>query len=381
MLRRLWARCRDRVDLTLAVVLVAVGQADAWLGWDDGDNGLSVHHERPVSALLFVLTTAPVAWRRSRPLPALGVCLVGGVLAAAAVGQAPFVAGLVPVLILVYAVAAYGRSDGEQWLGLGLAAVAAVATCALVPKLWTLSTVTFNLAVIAALWLVGRLVHSRGRRVDVLERSRAAALAEERKRIARELHDIVAHSVSMMVVQSGAAEQLLADDPDAARDALATIRRTGRDALHELRLLLGLLREDGDDETVPQPALADLEQLIASMRGAGLQIAFDPTNVEDGIPPGVGLTAYRVVQESLVNALKHAPGARVAVRLRLAAQALEIVVADDGGAGASAGPPPAGGHGLIGMQERVLLYGGRFDAGPADGGFRVEASIPVEVQV
>lgn len=366
--------------MMLAAVLVAVGQADAWVGWNDGDNGLSVHHDRPLAALLLVLTTAPVAWRRSRPLPALAVCLAGSVLAAAFVGQAPFVAGLVPVLLLVYGVAAYAQSDAQQWLGLALTALATLATCALVPKLWTLSTITFNLAVIVALWLVGRLVHARGRRVDVLESSRAAALAEERKRIARELHDIVAHSVSMMVVQSGAAEQLLTDDLDAVRDALTTIRRTGRDALHELRLLLDLLREDGDDETAPQPTLADIEQLVASMIGAGLSVELDATDVEDGIPPGVGLTAYRVVQESLVNALKHAPGARVAVRLRLVAQALEIVVTDDGGAGSSVRQHPAGGHGLIGMHERVLLYGGRFDAGPVDGGFRVDASIPVEVR-
>jgi signal transduction histidine kinase len=369
---------RRGADFALALVLVLVGQLDTWLGWDDGNNGLSVHHDRPLCALLFLLTTAPVAWRRTRPLPALAVCLLGSILAAALVKQAPFVAGLVPVVFLVYAVAAYGRSDGEQWWGLALAAAATIATCALIPKLWTTSTVSFDLAVTGSLWLVGRLVHARGRRVDVLERSRAKALAEERRRIARELHDIVAHSVSVMVLQSGAAEQLLVDNPDGARDALGTIRRTGRDALHELRLLLSLLREDGNDDTAPQPTLANVEQLVASMRESGLDVALDATGVADGIPPGVGLAAYRVVQESLVNALKHAPGARVLVRLRLVSQALEILVSDNGGIGSSANQHLIGGHGLIGMRERVSLYGGRIEARHIDGGFRVEASIPIE---
>jgi signal transduction histidine kinase len=366
------------LDAGLAALLVAVGQADAWLGWDDGDNGLAVHHDRALSALLLALTRAPVAWRRSRPLPALAVSLSGAVLAGGLVGQAPFVAGLVPVLFLVYATAAYGRSDGEQWLGLALAALGAVLTCELVPTLRTFSTVTFNLAVIAALWLVGRLVHARGRRVDVLERSRETALAEERKRIARELHDIVAHSVSTMVIQAGAAEQLIADDPAGARGALMTIRRTGRDALHELRRLLDLLREHDDAEIAPPPTLAGIEQLITGVRDAGLSVELDASSAQHGIPAGVGLTAYRVVQESLVNALKHAPGAHVVVQLRLAAHALEILVSDDGGTGDPGGAPHDAGHGLVGMRERVQLYGGRLDAYPVDVGFRVNASIPVE---
>jgi signal transduction histidine kinase len=377
MRQRLRSLDRRALDAALAAVLVAVGQADAWAGWHDGDNGVAVHGSRGSSAVLLLLITAPVAWRRVRPLPALAVCLAGAVLAAWFVGQAPFVAGLVPVLFLVYSVAAYGRGDREQWLGLALAVVATGATCRLAATLWTFSTVTFNVAVIVALWLVGRLVHARGRRVDVLERSRAAAIADERKRIARELHDIVAHSVSMMVVQTGAAEQLLARDPDAARAALGTIRHTGRDALHELRRLLDLLREDGDDATAPQPTLADIEQLVDGVRGAGLSVELDADGAGVGIPAGVGLTAYRVVQESLVNALKHAPGARVVVRLRASAEHVDITVEDDGPA-VHAPSPAAGGHGLVGMRERVLLYGGSFDARRVDGGFRVEASIPVE---
>lgn len=369
--RRAW------VDAALGAILVAVGQADAWLGWDDGDNGISVHHRRLLAALLFSLTTMPVAWRRSRPLQALAVSLAAAVLAAAALGQAPFVAGLVPVLFLVYAVAAYGRSDSEQWIGLAFAIAAAIATCAFVPKLWTVSTATFNVAVIVALWLVGRIVHARGRRVDLLERGRAEALVEERKRIARELHDIVAHSVSTMVIQTGAAEQLIDDDPAAAREALLTIRRTGRDALHELRRLLDLLREEGEDGTAPQPTFADIEKLVAGMRGAGLQVELEAAGVAEGIPTGVGLAAYRVVQESLVNALKHAPGSRAVVRLRLVGRQLEVVVSDDG-ASSPVPPPPGGGHGLVGMRERVLLYGGSFDAQATAGGFRVAVSIPLE---
>jgi signal transduction histidine kinase len=377
LVRRLDART---LDVLLAAALVAVAQGDAWLGWHDGDNGTAVQRHRVLSAILLSVSGGVVAWRRTRPLPALVVLVVVGSSVAVVAGEAPFLTGLVPVLFVVYGVAAYARREREQWIGLGLACAGALVVASAVASLWTVSNVTFNLAVIVALWLVGRLVHTRGRRVEVAERSRAVAVAEERARIARELHDIVAHSVSMMVIQAGAAEELVRTDTDAALASLATIRRTGRDALLELRRLLDLLREAGSpDGTEPQPGLADLDRLVGDLRRAGLDVCLVLDGAAASIPAGVGLAAYRVVQESLVNVLKHAPAARVVVTVRVLRDVVEVDVSDDGDASSPSRAPAPGGHGLVGMRERVQLYGGRFEAARVGGqGFRVAASIPLD---
>ncbi len=242
----------------------------------------------------------------------------------------------------------------------------------------------------AIAWALGKTLRHRALRGDRLEARTAeleaqregqiqAAITDERARIARELHDIVAHSVSMMVLQAGAARQALDRQPEKAREPLLSVEATGRAAMSELRRLVSMLRQPGDDEQLaPQPSLRHLNRLVAQMREAGLVIDFDDSCRLDGIPPGVDLSAYRIAQEALTNVLKHASAARVGLKVRCDGAAVEVTVEDDG-RGPSADGSLAGGHGLIGMRERVSLFGGHFEAGArAVGGFRVFARLPYE---
>jgi signal transduction histidine kinase len=231
--------------------------------------------------------------------------------------------------------------------------------------------------------LLARELALRNERLEVEREAQAAsAVAEERRRIARELHDVVAHSVSVMVVQSGAARRVLDDEPDRAVAALSEVERSGRQALSELRRLLGLMR-DGDEPAAvrePQPTLAGLDDLIRRARDAGLPTELRQEGEPFALPMGCDLAAYRVVQESLTNALKHAgDGARASVLLRWSDDGLELDISDTGKGLAAAGPDHDGplGQGLVGMRERVALCGGDLQAGPSvSGGFRVRATIP-----
>jgi len=208
------------------------------------------------------------------------------------------------------------------------------------------------------------------------ERERAA-VAEERRRIARDLHDVVAHSVSVMTVQAGAARLLLDEEPKRAREPLLAVEETGRQALGEMRRLLGILRRaEGKAALAPQPGLARLDDLVAQARAGGLPVELTVEGERAALPPGVDLAAYRIVQEALTNARKHGGPARAHVALRYGREALELEVTNDGGASANDG---SGGHGLVGMRERVALYGGELEAGPrASGGYAVRARLPVE---
>jgi signal transduction histidine kinase len=220
-------------------------------------------------------------------------------------------------------------------------------------------------------------------RTEELEREQehraSAAAAGERARIARELHDVVAHSVSLIAVQAGAAGRVIDAQPSAARDALATIERTARGTLAELRRLLGIMREHDDGAALaPPPGLDRLDELVAQVRAAGLPIDVRIEGVRRALGPGVDLTAYRIVQEALTNARKHAGPARATVRLRFAAREIEIEIVDDG-RGPAANSDERSGLGLVGMRERVSLYGGRLQTGPREtGGYRVHAVLPLE---
>jgi signal transduction histidine kinase len=231
--------------------------------------------------------------------------------------------------------------------------------------------------------LLARELALRNERLEVeREAQAAAAVSDERRRIARELHDVVAHSVSVMVVQSGAARRVLDAEPDHAVAALAEVERSGRQALSELRRLLGLMR-DGDESAAvrePQPTLAGLDDLVERARDAGLPVELRQEGTPFSLPMGCDLAAYRVVQESLTNALKHAgDGARAAVLLRWSDDRLELDISDTGQGLAVTAPDGDGplGQGLLGMRERVALCGGDLQAGPSvRGGFRVHATIP-----
>jgi signal transduction histidine kinase len=231
--------------------------------------------------------------------------------------------------------------------------------------------------------LLARELALRSERLEIERESQAAtAVTEERRRIARELHDVVAHSVSVMVVQSGAARRVLDDEPDRAVVALTEVERSGRQALSELRRLLGLMRDGEENAAVrePQPTLAGLDDLIGRARDAGLSVELRQEGEPFPLPMGCDLAAYRVVQESLTNALQHAgDGARAKVLLRWSDDQLELDISDTGQGLTAAVPDHDGplGQGLVGMRERVALCGGNLQAGPRPGGgFRVHATIP-----
>jgi signal transduction histidine kinase len=209
-----------------------------------------------------------------------------------------------------------------------------------------------------------------------LKREAKAAVADERSRIARELHDIISHTVSVIGLQAGAAERMLDRDPERARQPLQSIQERARESVLELRRLFGILR-DGEEraELTPQPRLAQLGLLLEQVHAAGLDIDLHVEGVPRPLPPGVELSAYRIVQEALTNVLKHAQASRADVLLRYGDRALELEITDDGSGALANG----GGHGLIGMRERATLYGGTLTAGrQSNGGFVVTAQLPHE---
>jgi len=208
------------------------------------------------------------------------------------------------------------------------------------------------------------------------------ALADERAQIARDLHDIVAHAMSVIAVRSGVARMVIDSDPEQARDALAIIEITTRRALHEMRLLVGMLRDPGDRpaELSPVPGLADLDRLLADTAVAGVAAELDVEGKVRPLPPAADLSAYRIVQEALTNVVRHAGPTHAWVRIGYLPAELSIEVTDDGPRGQAPRPiaRAGGGHGLIGMRERAALFGGKLEAGPYAGGFRVRASLPLE---
>jgi signal transduction histidine kinase len=239
---------------------------------------------------------------------------------------------------------------------------------------------------VAGIWAFGRWMRSRRFQTKQLEdratqleiereETARAAVAEERARISRELHDVVAHSVSVTVVQAQAAQRLIEAEQTDLRQALGSIETTGRQALVELRRLLGVLRRtDTDLSLAPQPGLDSLDDLIEQMRDVGLPVELRIEGEAEPLPPGVGLSAYRIVQETLTNTLKHAGPARAQVTIRYRNDEVELEITDDGtGTGRGGGA----GQGLIGMRERVAIYGGVFESGRQNGGYLVRARLPL----
>jgi signal transduction histidine kinase len=227
----------------------------------------------------------------------------------------------------------------------------------------------------------GRIRRRFGRRIDQereLRQVAEQAAADERARIARELHDVVAHSVSVMVVQASGVRRLLREEQHRERDALLSVEQIGRQALTEMRRMLGVMRTAGElPSLAPQPGLQHLERLVAQVEEAGLPVTLRVEGRRPELSPGIDLSAYRIVQEGLTNALKHSKGGHAEVVVRYYESSVQLEITDDG-AGANGDGP---GHGLVGMRERVALYGGKLDAGPRDGGgFVLRAELPVEAR-
>jgi signal transduction histidine kinase len=363
-------RKRQAFDASLVAVLLLVGQLEAWLGPFD---------RRPVLAAFSAATVLPLVLRRRRPLVVAAV-----VLTLFAVGQAVHggltetASGVLPLLVATYTAAAY-EPPGRAALAGAWALTAAWASVLASPDAPTWSNFAYATLVVGVAWGVGRVLSRRHVEIaDLEERTAleaAAAVRQERARIARELHDVVAHGVSVMVLQAGAADEVLDTRPDKAHEVLRSAQTTGRAALVELRRMLDLLREtEGDDVLLqPQPGLDDLHGLVERTSSAGLPTTLD-LQVDGEVPPAVALSAYRVVQEALTNALKHAGPATATVCVRGTREALRVEVRDDGrGSGARS---TAGGHGLVGMRERVHVFGGTLDV-RSDKGWTVTATLPL----
>ena len=357
---------RDLFDAALAVLLVALSYS------------LLAGPVGPDSTIAWILASAhslPVAARRRAPRAAFAFSTAAGL---AYLFQGYNMIGLgITVLVVMYSLAAeVPRRDslvGSLLLILGF--LVAVATRFEVE----VDTVVGNVIALAAAWLLGDSANRR-REQGVLESAMRAeqAVADERLRIARELHDVVAHSMSVVTVQAGMARMVLEDDPEKARRSLIAIEAAGRQAMNEMRRLLHVLRDDrGPAEAAalsPSPGLRDLSELVeaADPGGTVVELAVDGERRE--LAAGVELAAYRVVQEAITNVRKHAPGSTARVRIEYTPDELLISIDSDLVAQHS---PGQGGHGLTGMRERVELYRGRLETGPADDGtFRVMAHIP-----
>lgn len=383
-------RPRSWADALLAATLLVVGQSQVWGGWADGGVGTSPHGDRVARAALAVFFAVPLAWRRRRPLSVVTViCAAIACQLLFVVAYVPFLAGLVPMAVANYTAAAYGG----RWrvAGLGGVLVAESVIYARIPAERVSGEVLFAVFVALGTWVIGDVVRARSQRaqqalgdaqklVTESHAATAAALADERARIARELHDVIAHSVSVMGVQAGAARTLIDHDPDAARAALLQVEAAARSSVGELQRLLAVLREDrpGTATRAPQPGLAQLEAVVEQIRAAGLEVRMQTEGLLD-LPPGVDLAAFRIVQEALTNALKHS-GAPTSVSITRRRHVLTIEVINAGSARVPTdGRSAAGcGHGLIGMRERVQLYGGSLHAGRESGGaFVVRAVLPV----
>ncbi|MGW9211936.1 sensor histidine kinase [Embleya sp. NPDC055664] len=328
-------------------------------------------------ALLVLVIAGAVAVRRVYPITALTAALVAeaclrGLGLKAAVGFA--------TALTLYMAALTARNRPAVWC-LGTVAVAVGFVAAPIPLYpsilaWTLGTSARSRREYAR--ALRRQAERQGR--EEAERRAGEQAAEERLRIARELHDVVAHSMSLITVQAGVAHYVGAERPEEAIRALGSIEATGRTALRDMRRLLGMLRDaDGtpqDPELAPAPTLAALDTLVRDAAAAGLGVDFTVLGERRDLPAGIELAAYRIVQEALTNVIRHAGVDRCSVELRYTEREIALDVVDSGRGGPAAVP----GHGLIGMRERVAAYGGEFDAGPrADGaGFRVGARLPIE---
>jgi signal transduction histidine kinase len=323
-----------------------------------------------LAILLGVVQGVALWWRRRRPE------LVTGVVLATGLAYLLLIPSIAVPFAGYFAVGSLAAARPPRVSLIGLAGLVALSAVNFFTGLAEDAFFTMGLSVGA--WGLGEAV--RNRKVASAEEARTA-VGQEQARIARELHDVIAHSVSVIVVQAAAANDVFESRPDQARSALQSIERSGRDALVELRRLLSAVRpDDGRDATGPQPGLDRLDELVEPLRGGGLEVVVRREGPATPLPAGVDLSAYRIIQEALTNTLRHARATRADVTVSYTADAVEIDVRDDGRAVPGSDGEP-GGHGLVGMRERASLLGGTLEAGPQPtGGYRVHARLPFEVE-
>jgi signal transduction histidine kinase len=345
-------------------------------------------HQQEVRLLISLLACVPVVVLRRWPLPVLGaVTAAAGMVTASGSASLPF--GILLGLALYFSALGLPRPKS-----IALALVVATALGAtVVYSAFAVTTaqvaaeVAENVVPLAGAWFIADSVAARRRYQAGLaaqaERDRAAAeVREERVRIAREMHDVVAHSLAVITVQAGVGRRLAGKRPEEASAALESIETIGRTAQDELRVVLGLLRdgEAGAVPLAPAPRLIDVKELADTVRASGVPVELRMEGTDRRLPPSLELSVYRVVQEALTNVVKHAPGARAVAELIVSAGKVRLEVRDDGGPGGG-GASQAGlveGHGIVGMRERIGAFGGWLAAGPADGGgFQVTAEVPI----
>jgi signal transduction histidine kinase len=353
--------------VAIAVALAVLGELEIWLS--------DVEGPRWPSASAAILCALPLAWRRRAP--------VAVVVASTGVIAAQFLLGVdsngpsVPLLVIVIATYTLGERATTRDAVLGGAFAIGSLWVVLLDSDVATTDFWFSAVLVLAPIMLGRVLGATRREAAATARRAEVAVAEERSRIARELHDIVSHSISVMGIQAGAARRRLEPGQDDVREALLSVEAVGRQALNEMRRLLGVLRQDqGPLAMAPQPGLGDLGDLVAEARSAGQAIELHFEADERPLAPGIDLAAYRIVQEALTNVRKHAAAAPATVTVRRFDGALELEVRDDG---PGATGPGSGGHGLVGMRERVALYGGELEVvSPPGGGHVVRARLPTE---
>lgn len=365
------------VDLAAATVLTVGAEAEVW-------SGVVTDPPRPLLAATYLVGTVAVAWHRIAPVSALVVALT-------ALAVAPGVLGVEANDGLAWFVAAFGvivsagyharRPIIALLVTLGLLAAAVILETGLVT-----ADIVYACLLGTSGWLAGRTIASRTMRADLSEQraalaeqeaqwQAASAVTEERLRIARELHDVIGHSISVMTLHVGGVRRLLRPEQSKERAALEAVERTGREALVEAQRLFGVLRASEPDEPSPAPGLASVADLLEPARAAGVRAALTVTGQVRPLPVGLDLAAYRIVQEAVTNVLRHAAASRVDCTVDYRPAAVDLRVIDDGTGHAGAGPD---GHGHIGMRERAALYGGTVDIGPRPGGgYAVHAVLPI----
>jgi signal transduction histidine kinase len=381
-------------DAVLAAALTTVSILSLWVTV----SYIEVDFREPdlLGVLLSAASTLPIAWRRRYPMTVLILTGCATVLISA-LNYAQSSSGI-GLLVALYTVAAYTRRLRSL-----AALIATVVFVLLAVSTDSVPTTTLDLTATLAImfggWAFGRSIGIRRaytaeleERAERLERAREAdvraVVAEERNRIARELHDVVGHHISVMTVQAAGARRTFDRDPRRSREAMAAIESTGREALTEMRRIVGVLRtgDEADRELAPLPGVSDIDRLVEQLHEAGLDVAVRIDGTPAPLAPGVDVTVYRIVQEALTNTLKHAGPTTAEVVLRYDQKELFVRVRDDGRGLAAALAKPAAvngsgptGHGLLGMRERVALYGGRLFTGPrSGGGYEVVAQIPLE---